>query len=84
MELGFALGLEESLLEPLPMPETFTLSTILRLPANDCAIRFASSRSFCEGAVPLSVTVSAVTSTEMLLLVSVGSFRNAVWMSLRI
>lgn len=64
------------------VPETFTLSTTLRLPAKDCAIRLASSRSFCEGAVPLSVMLSAETSTEMLLLVSVGSFLNAVWMSL--
>jgi len=78
VEFGVELGLDISLLDPLPMPDTFTLSTTLRLPANDCAIRFASSRSFCEGAVPLSVTLSDVTSTETLLLVSVGSLRKAV------
>ena len=66
---------------PAPLPDTFTLSTTLRFPANDCAIRFASSRSFCEGAEPFSVIASDVTSTETLLLVSVGSLRNAVWMS---
>ena len=63
-----ALGLEAA-----PAPATFTLSTMLRLPANDCAMRRASSRSFSEGALPLSVIVLSVTSTETLLLVSVGS-----------
>jgi hypothetical protein len=60
------------------LPDTFTLSTTLRLPANDCAIRFASSRSLADGAVPLSSMLSSVTFTEMLVLVSVGSLRNAV------
>ena len=78
VELGFMSGVLP-VVEPLL--ETETLSTILRLPANDCAIRFASSRSFCDGAVPLSVTLSALTSTEILLLVSVGSLWNAVLMS---
>ena len=64
------------------LPETFTLSTTRRLPANDWAIRFASSRSLAEGAVPFSSIVSSVTFTEMLLLVSVGSLWKAVWMSL--
>lgn len=64
-------------------PPTFRLSTTRRFPAKDCAIRFASSRSFEEGAEPFSSIVSSVTLTETLLLVSVGSFRKAVWMSLR-
>ncbi len=53
----------------------------MRLPANDCAMRFASSRSFADGAVPLNSIVSSVTLTAMLELVRVGSLRNAVWMS---
>jgi hypothetical protein len=67
----------------LALPPTWRLSTTRRLPANDCAIRFASSRSFADGAEPFSSIVSLVTLTEMLLLVSVGSLRKAVWMSLR-
>jgi hypothetical protein len=78
--LGLALGLFISDV-PDPIPETFTLSTTLRLPANDCAIRFASSRSFCDGTDPFSAIESAETSTETPLLVRVGSLRNAVWMS---
>lgn len=85
---GFELGVEELGLEFMsdellldPLPETFTLSTTLRLPAKDWAIRLASSLSFCEGAVPLRVTESESTSTAMLLLVSVGSLWKAVLMS---
>jgi hypothetical protein len=80
LELEFGVELMSDEL-PAPDPDTLTLSTTFRLPANDCAIRFASSRSFCEGAVPLSVTESELTSTDMLLEVRVGSLRNAVWMS---
>lgn len=54
LEFGFVLEgvLDDS--EPTALPLTSMLSTTLRLPANDCAIRFASSRSFCEGAEPAS------------------------------
>lgn len=65
----------------LPAPATLMLSTTRRLPANDCAMRFASSRSFEDGAEPFSSIESSVTLTEMLLLVSVGSLWKAVWMS---
>jgi hypothetical protein len=75
------LGLDISELEPAPA--TFTLSTTRRLPANDWAIRLASSRSLAEGAEPVSSMESSVTLTAMFELVSVGSLRNAVWMSLR-
>jgi hypothetical protein len=74
------LGLDMSL---APLPATLMLSTTRRLPANDCAMRFASSRSFAEGAVPLNSMLSSVTLTEMFVLVSVGSLRNAVWISFR-
>ena len=66
----------------LSAPATFTLSTTRRLPAKDCAMRFASSRSFADGAEPFSSMESSLTLTVMLLLVSVGSLRKAVWMSL--
>jgi hypothetical protein len=65
----------------LPEPATLMLSTTRRLPANDWAMRFASSRSFEDGAEPFSSMESSVTLTEMLVLVSVGSLRKAVWMS---
>lgn len=47
--VGFDISLGFELL-----PETFTLSTTRRLPAKDCAIRLASSRSFAEDALPLN------------------------------
>ena len=74
-ELGFAFISDEVL---APEPLTLMLSTTLRLPANDCAIRRASARSFSEFALPLSVIVSEVAATWMLLLASDGSFLNAV------
>ena len=58
------------------------LSTTRRFPANDCAMRLASSRSFADGAEPFSSMESSVTFTETLELLRVGSLRNAVWMSL--
>ncbi len=80
----FELGLvfmSEDVPAPAP-PLTLMLSTTLRFPAKDCAMRRASSRSFSEGALPLSVIVSEVASTVMLLLESVGSLLKAVLMSL--
>ena len=65
-------------LEPESLPATLTLSTTRRLPANDWAMRFASSRSFAEGAEPLSSIESSLTLTEMFELVRVGSLRKAV------
>ena len=74
---AFGEGLDMSLGFEL-LPETFTLSTTRRLPANDCAMRFASSRSFAEEALPFSWIESSVTSTVMLEEVRVGSLRSAV------
>ena len=71
----------EAALEPESLPATLMLSTTRRLPAKDCAIRFASSRSFAEGAEPLSSMESSVTLTATFELVRVGSLRKAVWMS---
>ena len=68
---------------PLPLPETDVLSTTLRLPANDCAMRFAVSRSLAEGTEPVSVMESSDTLTATFELLREGSLRNAVWMSLR-
>jgi len=62
----------------LPAPATLMLSTTRRLPAKDWAMRLASSRSFEDGAEPLSSMESSVTLTETLVLVSVGSLRKAV------
>lgn len=62
-----------------PFPRTFNLSTTLRLPAKDCAIRFAVARSLPVSTLPVSSIFESVTLTITLLLASVGSFFSAVW-----
>lgn len=62
---------------PLPMPLTVILSTTLRLPAYDWAMRFAVCLSLPVATVPLNVICVSVTLTITLLLLSVGSFFRA-------
>ncbi len=62
---------------PLPMPPTVILSTTLRLPAYDWAMRLAVWRSLPVATLPLSSIFVSVTFTITLLLLRVGSFFNA-------
>ena len=71
------LGLVVSL-APLPMPLTVILSTTLRLPAYDWAMRFAVCLSLPLATLPLSSIFVSVTLTITLLLLRVGSFFSAL------
>jgi len=81
------VGVPMALLEPVLVllragarPAMVMLSSTLRFPAYDCAMRLAVSFSFAVGALPISVMLLSVTATWMLAWLSVGSF----WMALSI
>jgi hypothetical protein len=60
-----------------PWPLTVIRSSTLRLPANDCAMRFAVCFSLPVATLPDNATVESVTLTMTFELASVGSFFKA-------
>src|SRR4051812_21171893 len=67
-----------TVLAPLPRPVTVMRSTTLRLPANDCAMRFAVTFSLPVGTEPESSMVSPFTFAITFEVESVGSAFSAL------